>query len=125
MRPILHCCKFRSILLVFGLLLANAIAGWAEPVTVRYKNSVSIAVAGATAAFPLDPLIADSWAQDGTVTITGKSPGTTHIVVATQREAAEAFIASQPHAGWQLIPDSYDDGGFSGGTWSDRHSSAC
>lgn len=32
-----------------------------------------------------------------------------------QREACVAFIASQKHEGWQLIPDYYDDGGFSGG----------
>lgn len=33
-----------------------------------------------------------------------------------QRESAEAYIASQKHAGWVCIPDRYDDGGFSGGT---------
>src|SRR6266852_3787633 len=33
-----------------------------------------------------------------------------------QREAAEAFIQSQKHAGWTLLPHRYDDGGFSGGT---------
>lgn len=32
-----------------------------------------------------------------------------------QREAAEAFIASQRTNGWTLLPDRYDDGGFSGG----------
>jgi site-specific DNA recombinase len=32
-----------------------------------------------------------------------------------QREAAEAFIKSQKHAGWTLIPYHYDDGGFTGG----------
>jgi site-specific DNA recombinase len=32
-----------------------------------------------------------------------------------QREACEAFILSQKHEGWSLIPDQYDDGGFSGG----------
>src|SRR6266849_7655302 len=32
-----------------------------------------------------------------------------------QREAAEAFITSQKHAGWSLIPRHYDDGGFTGG----------
>jgi site-specific DNA recombinase len=32
-----------------------------------------------------------------------------------QREAAEAFIASQKHEGWQVIPDLYDDGGYTGG----------
>ncbi|MCC7406891.1 MAG: recombinase family protein [Phycisphaeraceae bacterium] len=33
-----------------------------------------------------------------------------------QREAAEAYIASQKHAGWTCLADRYDDGGFSGGT---------
>src|SRR5438128_7959635 len=32
-----------------------------------------------------------------------------------QRESAEAYITSQKEAGWKLIPDRYDDGGFSGG----------
>ena len=32
-----------------------------------------------------------------------------------QREAAEAYITSQKEAGWKLVPDHYDDGGFSGG----------
>src|ERR671926_1543801 len=33
-----------------------------------------------------------------------------------QREAAEAYIASQRPEGWILVPDRYDDGGVSGGT---------
>src|SRR5262249_6261478 len=33
-----------------------------------------------------------------------------------QREAAQAYIASQQHAGWVCLPQSYDDGGYSGGT---------
>jgi len=33
-----------------------------------------------------------------------------------QREACEAYILSQRHEGWKLVPDAYDDGGFSGGT---------
>ncbi|MEI6486977.1 MAG: recombinase family protein [Sphingomonadales bacterium] len=33
-----------------------------------------------------------------------------------QREACEAFILSQKHEGWTLIPSRYDDGGFSGGS---------
>jgi site-specific DNA recombinase len=32
-----------------------------------------------------------------------------------QREAAEAFIKSQKHAGWTMVPHHYDDGGFTGG----------
>jgi DNA invertase Pin-like site-specific DNA recombinase len=33
-----------------------------------------------------------------------------------QREACEAYIASQKAEGWVLVPDRYDDGGSSGGT---------
>lgn len=33
-----------------------------------------------------------------------------------QREACEAYIASQKAEGWTLVPDYYDDGGVSGGT---------
>jgi DNA invertase Pin-like site-specific DNA recombinase len=33
-----------------------------------------------------------------------------------QREACEAFIASQRHEGWVCLPKAYDDGGFSGAT---------
>jgi DNA invertase Pin-like site-specific DNA recombinase len=33
-----------------------------------------------------------------------------------QREACEAYVASQRTEGWVLVPDHYDDGGFSGGT---------
>ncbi len=32
-----------------------------------------------------------------------------------QREACEAYILSQRHEGWTLVPGRYDDGGFSGG----------
>ncbi|MDQ3493294.1 MAG: recombinase family protein, partial [Chloroflexota bacterium] len=33
-----------------------------------------------------------------------------------QRESCEAYVASQRAEGWLLVPDRYDDGGFSGGT---------
>ena len=32
-----------------------------------------------------------------------------------QREATQAYIASQQHAGWSLVADRYDDGGYTGG----------
>ncbi len=32
-----------------------------------------------------------------------------------QREAAENYIRSQAHEGWVILPERYDDGGFSGG----------
>lgn len=33
-----------------------------------------------------------------------------------QREAGEAYVASQSHEGWKLLSARYDDGGFSGGS---------
>ena len=32
-----------------------------------------------------------------------------------QREACTAYLMSQTHEGWRLVPDLYDDGGYSGG----------
>ena len=32
-----------------------------------------------------------------------------------QREAGEAYIKSQKHENWQLLPTEYNDGGYSGG----------
>ena len=31
-----------------------------------------------------------------------------------QREAAEAYILSQKHDGWTLVPTQYSDGGYTG-----------
>lgn len=31
-----------------------------------------------------------------------------------QREACEAYVRSQAHEGWRLLPERYDDGGYSG-----------
>ena len=31
-----------------------------------------------------------------------------------QREACEAYVKSQAHEGWRLLPEHYDDGGLSG-----------
>jgi Resolvase, N terminal domain len=33
-----------------------------------------------------------------------------------QREACEAFVRSQKHEGWSILPQLYDDPGYSGGT---------
>ena len=33
-----------------------------------------------------------------------------------QREACVAYIVSQKHEGWKMLPDYYDDGGISGAT---------
>ncbi|MCA3005854.1 MAG: recombinase family protein, partial [Phycisphaerales bacterium] len=33
-----------------------------------------------------------------------------------QRDAGEAYVASQKNEGWVCLADRYDDGGFSGGS---------
>jgi site-specific DNA recombinase len=35
--------------------------------------------------------------------------------IEAQREAGEAYVRSQAHEGWTVVPDRFDDGGFSGG----------
>ena len=42
--------------------------------------------------------------------------GTAFNSLDAQREACAAFIHSQKHEGWTVVPAPYDDGGFSGGT---------
>ena len=37
-----------------------------------------------------------------------------------QREASEAFIASQKQEGWHVITDHFDDGGYTGAIWIGR-----
>ena len=42
-----------------------------------------------------------------------------------QREACAAYVLSQRHEGWTLLPDYYDDGGYSGGNLERPASSGC
>ena len=39
-----------------------------------------------------------------------------HAELDAQREACEAYILSQQHEGWRMLPARYDDGGYSGGS---------
>ena len=42
-----------------------------------------------------------------------------------QRESAEAYIGSQRQRGWTALAGAYDDGGFSGASWSGRRCGDC
>src|SRR5438270_9580183 len=56
----------------------------ADNVTVRVAETVTIEIAGTTAAYAVDPAIADvTTAAGGRVTITGRSAGTTQIIAIT------------------------------------------
>lgn len=47
------------------------------------QKTITFEVAGATAAYSLDAFFAEATAENGIVSLTGKQPGTTHIVVIT------------------------------------------
>jgi outer membrane protein OmpA-like peptidoglycan-associated protein len=55
----------------------------AAPITVNYHQNITVQVAGATAAFSLNSNYVEASAQDGVVTIYGKLPGSTNIIVVT------------------------------------------
>ena len=41
-----------------------------------------------------------------------------------QRESGELFVRSQAGEGWTLVPEAYDDGGFTGGNMRTRATTA-
>ena len=47
------------------------------------QQSITVEVTGATAAYSLDAFFAEASAENGLVSVTGKQPGTTHVVVVT------------------------------------------
>jgi SdrD B-like domain/Pilus formation protein N terminal region len=65
------------------LLVLTAVAAQPATYTVGYQKTISVTVAGATAAYTVDPQIAEASADQGTVDVTGKSPGRTHLMVVT------------------------------------------
>jgi hypothetical protein len=52
-----------------------------QSITVAYRQTISVPAPGAVAAFSLDDFYAEAKAQDETLTIFGKNPGLTHIVI--------------------------------------------
>ena len=61
-------------------------------------KTLTFAVPGATAAYSLDPFLAEASAENGTVSLSGKQPGTTHIVVITPYglQTLEVLVATPP-----------------------------
>jgi hypothetical protein len=54
---------------------------------VAYQKTLQLPVAGATAAYSLDPNIADATASNGVLEVVGKAPGSTNIIVVTSAGA--------------------------------------
>jgi Carboxypeptidase regulatory-like domain len=85
------------------------------PLFVGFQKRVEIALAGATAAYSLDPYIADATATGGIVEIFGKAPGTTHIVIVTNAGVQSLTVSVTPPAS-ALPPGMQPEGSQSGET---------
>ncbi|HML17078.1 MAG TPA: hypothetical protein VK419_08630 [Bryobacteraceae bacterium] len=68
---------------VVTLAVAITAAVYADTYTVGFQKTISIPIPGATAAYAVDPQIAEASADQGIVAVMGKSPGTTHLIVVT------------------------------------------
>ena len=76
----------------------------AEDVTLRVAETVTIEISGATAAYAVDPAIADvTMASGGRVTITGRSAGTTQIIAITA-SGTRAYVITISAAAQQPVP---------------------
>src|SRR5579884_3925469 len=69
--------------IVFFMAASILAAHGQAPLSVGYQKTAQISVSGATAAYSLDSNIADASAENGTVQVLGKGPGSTNIVVVT------------------------------------------
>lgn len=72
---------FRSLIVVAAL--AIAVQGQV-PLSVGYQKRIEISLTGATAAYSLDPSVAEASATNGIIEILGKAPGKANIVIVTQ-----------------------------------------
>lgn len=74
------------------------------PFSVTYQKQIEIPVTGATAAYSLDPNVAEASAANGVVQIYGHGPGTTSVIVVTAAGVQTlAVVVPQP-------PPSYPPG---------------
>lgn len=77
------CASVKSVALLFFLALGASVAAVGQGASVVYLKTIQVPIAGATAAYSLDPLNADASASAGVVTIFGKAPGPAKIMVVT------------------------------------------
>lgn len=76
----------------------------ADNVTLRVAETVTIEIPGTTAAYAVDPAIADvTMASGGRVTITGRSAGTTQIIAITAN-GTRAYLITISAAAQQHLP---------------------
>jgi cell division septation protein DedD len=77
--------RCRRLATIGALLMAALTVGRsdaaAQPLTLDYQQVVTRAIPGATAAFSLDPSRVGASARDGVVTLVGRGPGSTNVIV--------------------------------------------
>jgi cell division septation protein DedD len=83
------------------MLIAAVVAGsseaTAQPLTLAYQQVVTRPVPGATAAFALDPSLVGASAQDGVVTLVGRGPGSTSVIVIVgERTVTLGVVVKEP-----------------------------
>ncbi|HEY7402476.1 MAG TPA: carboxypeptidase regulatory-like domain-containing protein [Candidatus Angelobacter sp.] len=71
-----------SLVLLLWAAAAIAVQGEA-PVSIEYQKTVEFSAPGATAAYSLDANVVEASATNGVVTMTGKAPGSTNVVIVT------------------------------------------
>jgi cell division septation protein DedD len=92
----------RLVIAAAALLLARI--AFADNVTLRVAETVTIEIAGTTAAYAVDPAIADvTTASGGRVTITGRSAGTTQIIAITA-SGTRAYLITIAAPAAQRLP---------------------
>ena len=81
-------------------------------------KTITLQVAGATAAYSMDSFLAEATAENGLVSIEGNQPGTTHVVVITSSEAQtfEVLVTTPPpiYPPGFVMPESGPESGQSG-----------
>ena len=70
----------------------------AQPVTLEYQQVITRVIPGATAAFSLDPTRVAASAQNGVVTLVGRGPGTTNVIViiGDRTESLQVLVNDPP-----------------------------
>lgn len=86
------------------LLAAHSALAIAQSIAVGYRETISVPVPGALAAFSLNDFYAEANTEFETLTIFGKNPGSAHIVVVTQEGSKTIEVQVLP------APPSYPPG---------------
>ncbi|HYK05131.1 MAG TPA: SPOR domain-containing protein [Thermoanaerobaculia bacterium] len=83
---------------LLATLLLTLTASAAEPITLQVHESRTVQILGTTAAWAIDANVVDAAAVNGSVTLFGRSPGRTKVMVVsmTGENALDVVVAAKP-----------------------------